>query len=103
MLYGVLALVNRRLSSVLHLQSEVFPVCLRHWKEAVDYFRHTLAAEEALLSPGEEYQVKELSSAVGQVLRARHLQELPEMVDKVRRKCVHTYIVLAADVSRASS
>ena len=84
-LYGILALVRRRLSSVLHLGREVLPVCAHHWKEAVDYFRHAGSAEEALVVPeGEEYQVKELSTAVGRELRERHLQELPQLVEKVR-------------------
>ena len=70
---------------MLHLGREVLPVCVHHWKEAVDYFRRAVSAEEALVVPeGEEYQVKELSTAVGRELRERHLQELPQLVEKVR-------------------
>lgn len=70
---------------MLHLGRDVLPVCVHRWKEAVDYFTHTVSAEEALVLPeGEEYQVKELSTAVGRELRERHLQELPQLVEKVR-------------------
>ena len=68
---------------MLDLEREVLPVCDHYWKEAVDHFRCTVSDEGSLMPDGEEYQVKELSSAVGQELRERHLQELPQMVDKV--------------------
>ena len=84
LLYGVLVLVKRRLSTVLDFEGEVVPVCLHHCKEAVDYFQHTLSDDWTTFPDKEEYQVKELRGAVGQELRERNLQELPQMVDKVQ-------------------
>lgn len=94
LLYGVLALVKRRLSTVLDFEGEVLPVCLHYCKEAVDYFQHTLSDDWTMFPDKEEYQVKELRGAVGQELRERNLQELPQMVDKVhgRERGVLTYV-----------